>query len=260
MEFAQRLIATRRGSTILGIAAAALAGVIVLVYLNQYRNSVKSSAAPVTVLVAKRVIQQGTTGDVVASSGWFQTSSIPKDQLQQGALTDVSSLRGQVATTDIYPGQQLTIGEFVPAAQQILTKLKPNDRAVAVPVDSAHGLVGQIVSGDHVDIYAGFTVMRGSAGGTIPVIKLLMSNALVLQAPKKSTTGLASTAVNVIVRASAADAAEIAFAADNGKLWLVLRPANSKSTPPSLVTAQTLLLGVSPVIADRQVRAAGGTK
>ena len=44
-----------------------------------------------------------------------------------------------------------------------------------------------------------------------------------------------------------AQATKLAFAADNGKLWLALRPAaGAKTAPPSVVTAETLMLGVSP--------------
>jgi Flp pilus assembly protein CpaB len=255
MELAQRLIATRRGSTILGISAAALAGLILLVYLNQYRNSVKTVAAPVTVLVAKQLIQQGTPGNVVGTSKWYQTSSIPKGQVQTGALTDPSSLTGRIAAKDIYAGQQITTGDFVAAGHQILTKLPANMRAIAVPVDAAHGIIGQLVPGDHVDVYAALSVDRGS-GGTIPVVKMLASDALVLQAPAKAAGGVGGAGnSNIVLRATAPAAAEFAYTADNGKLWIVLRPANAKTTPPSLVTAESLVLGISPVAADKRVRA-----
>src|SRR6266545_4533427 len=124
MEFAQRLLSTRRGSTILGIAAAALAGIILLVYVNQYRNSVGTAAAPVTVIVAKELIHKGTSGDIVGNDKLFQTSSIAKDQVRNGALTDPAALHGRVAANDIFPGQQLTVEDFqVAGANQISTKL-----------------------------------------------------------------------------------------------------------------------------------------
>jgi Flp pilus assembly protein CpaB len=263
MAFAQRLIATRRGSTILGIVAAVLAGAIVLVYLNQYRSSIHSTAAPVTVLVAKHLIQQGTPGDLIGSTKAFQTSSIPKDQVKAGALTDASTLQGRVAATDIYAGQQLAAGDFVPAAHQILTKLPPNMRAVSVPVDAAHGIVSELAAGDHVDVYAALTVSSETGGGSVPVVKLLARNTLVLQTPKKAAAGVGATAAsNIILRATAPDAAQFAFTADNGKLWIVLRPTNARTTPPSLVTAESLVLGLSPVVADARVKAilAGATR
>jgi hypothetical protein len=45
-----------------------------------------------------------------------------------------------------------------------------------------------------------------------------------------------------------AQAGPLAFSADNGKVWLVLRPANTSSTAPSsIVTVQSLLLGSTAI-------------
>ena len=51
MELAHRLVSTRRGSTMVAILAAVLAGTLVLVYVARYRNSIRAEAAPVTVFV-----------------------------------------------------------------------------------------------------------------------------------------------------------------------------------------------------------------
>jgi len=53
VEIAQNLFTTRRGSLFVGAAAAVLAGIILLAYLHSYRNSVSSTSAPASVLVAK---------------------------------------------------------------------------------------------------------------------------------------------------------------------------------------------------------------
>jgi Flp pilus assembly protein CpaB len=248
MEFAQRLLSTRRGSTVLGITAAAVAGILLLVYLSQYKNSLNSSAEPINVLVANSLIQKGTPGDAVGSQGLSRRTRIRKDQVITGAFTDASSLEGKVARSDIFPGQQLTAADFVAAsASTISTKLSGDQRAIAIPLDSAHGLIGQIHPGDHVDVLAGFNVQQPT--GAVSVIKTLMVNALVLDAPAKSARGIGSGDTNVVVRATSNQSAQIAFAADNGKLWLVQRPSlNAGATKPSLVTAQSLLAGVRPLV------------
>ena len=48
-------------------------------------------------------------------------------------------------------------------------------------------MIGQITAGDHVDIFIGFSVQ--GAGGTQPVIKLLMADVLVLRAPCREEAG-----------------------------------------------------------------------
>src|SRR3954452_3202325 len=147
-----KLLGTRRGTVILGVAAAALAGIVLLVYLNQYRNSVNSDAQPISVLVAKSLIQKGTPGNVVGSTNLYELSKIPKDQVKTGAFIDPQTLAGQVAVTDIYPGQQLTATDFGVGGNALTQQLSRGERAVVVPLDSPSEVGGQIGPGDHVDI------------------------------------------------------------------------------------------------------------
>jgi pilus assembly protein CpaB len=241
VEIAQNMFTTRRGSLLVGAAAAVLAGIILLAYLHQYRNSVNSASAPVSVLVARNLIQKGTPGDIIGTSSQFQVASVPKGQLQVGALTDPAALSGRVAVTDIYPGQQLTAGYFAFAPPGTLqTKISGSDRAIAVQIDAEHGMVGQIGAGDHIDIFVG--VNRQASSGSQPIIKLLMDDITVLRAPVGSGSGLYT------LRATGRQAAVLAFASDNGKLWFVLRPASgAKTVNPGFISAQSLLLGLKPV-------------
>src|SRR5712691_5228106 len=115
----------------LGIVAAVLAAIALLVYLNHYRSSVNSGVQPMSVLVAKSLIQKGTPGDVVGSTKLFQVASIPRDQVKSGAFVDPKTLTSKVATVDIYPGQQLTAADFAAANANALTQsLARDQRAV----------------------------------------------------------------------------------------------------------------------------------
>lgn len=241
VEIAQNLFTTRRGSLIVGAAAALVAGVILLVYLHAYRNSLNSSASNVSVLVAKNLIPKGTPGDIVASSDQFQVAELPKGQLQAGALTDPAALSGRIAVADIYPNQQLTANYFAYATPGSLqTKITGDDRAISVSMDAQHGMIGQIGAGDHIDIYIG--VNRIGPSGSQPVIKLMMSDVTVLKAPLAGGGGIYT------LKANSKQAAALAYAADNGRLWFVLRPASgAKTVNPGFVSLQTLLAGIKPV-------------
>jgi Flp pilus assembly protein CpaB len=241
VEIAQNLFTTRRGSLVVGAAAAVLAGIVLLAYLHSYRNSVSSSGAPASVLVAKNLIPKGTPGNIIGSTDQFQVASVPKGQLQTGALTDPAALSGRVAVTDIYPGQQLTAGYFAYAAPGTLqTQIAGVDRAISLSIDSAHGMVGQIAAGDHIDIYVGLN--RVGPNGSQAIIKLLMADITVLRAPLAGGSGIYT------MRATTRQVAALAYAADNGRLWFVLRPpSGAKTVIPSVVSLQTLLLGLKPV-------------
>jgi Flp pilus assembly protein CpaB len=219
---------------LVGAAAAVLAGVVLLVYLHSYRNSVNSSAVPATVLVAKNLIQKGTPGDIIGSTRQFQVASLPQGQLQSGAFTDPGVLTGRVAVADIYPGQQFTASNFALAPPDLLqNKITGVERVINISTDAEHGLIGQISPGDHVDIFIGFNLK--SIGGSRPVIKLLLPNVEVLRVP-------VGAGGNLTLKVPVRQAAELAYAADNGTLWFVLRPpSGAKTVNPGIINANTLL-------------------
>jgi pilus assembly protein CpaB len=231
-----RLFATRAGTIAVGAFAALLALLILLLYLSHYRSSVRSSSAPVTVLVADRLIPHGTAGDVLGTSGGFQATEVAKDTVKEGALSDPALLRGRVAVADVYPGQQLTLADFTPTATATLgSRLTGKQRAMSIPLDTVHGMVGQVVPGDRIDVYAN---LNG-------VIKAIMQNVLVLGVSGGSTGGLASSgsdATSMTLRLTPNGAARLAFASDNGKIWVILRPATRGGLIGSnLMTLQQLL-------------------
>lgn len=254
MAYAQRLMQTRWGMTLVAGLVAALAGVLVLVYVQRYRNSVKAEGAPVTVLVARQTIPKGTAGAVIATQGFYTATTIRQSQLANGAISDSANLSGKVAAHDIYPGAQLTASDFVSGTTNVASTLTDRERAVSMPFDSAHADLGQLQVGDHVDVYAGFNVVPLAPNGTPisgaqprAVMRMIMGNIAVLDISKKSSVGGSNGSGNVSLKVTDAQAAELAFASDNGKLWLAIRPATgAKASPPSIVSIETLLLGVPP--------------
>jgi Flp pilus assembly protein CpaB len=263
MAFAQRLISTRRGTLTLAIIAALLAGVLVLVYVSRYRASVRSDNAPVTVLVAKSTIPKGTPGRLLAAQSLFTVTTIRESQLRNGAFSDPSSLVGRAASHDIFPGQQLTAADFAASATSLASTLSGNQRVVIVPLDASHGLTADLSAGDRVDVYAAFNVTPVDSSGRVitgaasrPVLRLIMQNVQVAEI-KTSGGGLGGGGgAGVGLKVTDKQAANLAFASDNGRIWLTLRPASgAKPTKPDLVTVETLMLGVPAVAVQRALGA-----
>jgi Flp pilus assembly protein CpaB len=252
MELATRLVSTRRGTLLAALLIALLAGASILVYLNSYRESLKAQGAMVTVLVAKETINKGTAGSVVAAKDLYTATTIRESQLLEGAMSDPATLRDRVATREIFEGAQLTAADFGAAGDSLAAKLTDRQRVVSVPLDSAHGLIDGIEPGNRVDVYAGFNVVplgpngRPAEGGQPrPMLRLILTNVSVLAVGDKAR---GSGTTNVSLSVDDVDAAQVAFAADNGKLWLALRPsAGAKPSRSRLVTIETMLLGVPSV-------------
>jgi pilus assembly protein CpaB len=232
-----RLFSTRGGTIAVAIFAALLALLILLLYLSNYRDSVKKSSAPVPVLVAQRLIPKGTAGDLLGTTGGFQATEVAKSAVKEGALTDPAILKGRVAVTDIYPGQQLALTDFTPTALATLgSKLTGRQRAMMVPVDSVHGMIGTVVPGDRVDIYL-------SVNG---IVTPILQNVLVLGVNGGGSSGIGSSnaASSLVIRTTPPGAARIAYASDNGDVWVILRPATRGGLiKRGAITQQSLLSG-----------------
>lgn len=248
-------LSSRNGSVLAAVVTAALAGLIIMVFLNQYRDNVNKDGVPTPVLVADKLIEQGSSGDTIGAAGLFKADEVPRDQLKEGAVTDAATLRGKVAVEDILPGQQLTAADFKSAGRGVVTKLGPDQRAMKIALDGAHGLIGTVARGDHVDVLSGFLV-DSATGRQRPILRTLMQNLLVLDAPAAVTDGKggggSAKPKEVTLRVTDKQAPKLAFAADNGKVWLVLRPQNGRdSETQSLVTLEQLLLGTKSVRSER---------
>lgn len=264
MQFAQRLFSTRGGTIAVSILAAVLAAVILVTYLHRYRSSVRASGVPVTVLVADGLIEKGTSGEVIANEEMYKITTMPKGEVSDGAITDPDALKGSIAAADVFPGEQLTTGKFTTSeAGSWSNKITADQRILTLPFDSAHGMIGQIEAGDHIDVYAGFNVRRlGPDGRPEPgvteraVLKLITSDVQVLDVPKAGSGGIGGSKAKLTIRASDEDAAKMAFTSDNGILWAVLRPrANAAPTSPNIVSVETVLFGIPPVAVERSLGA-----
>jgi Flp pilus assembly protein CpaB len=221
-----KLFTTRQGTVLLGVIAALIAAVALIVYLNHYRNSV--AQPDVKVLVANRTIPQGMTGDTLAkSTGFYVLTPIPKDQVLTGAITDTSTLAGKVALAEIKPNSQLTEAQFG-APSGLAPQLAPGQRAVVVALGSPQSVGGQIVPGSLVDVWVTSTG-QGSNGVSRPIAKLLFQNMEVMNAVDGG---------NVTLMATARQAGQLIYASSNAQIWLTLRPTLGTITKrPPVISA-----------------------
>jgi Flp pilus assembly protein CpaB len=222
----------------MGVAAVAavLAGILLFAFVQQYKHNQNASAAATPVFVARGLIPQGSSAEVIASQQLLQRTSVRGSQVQSGAIADPSVLHGQVAAVNIYPGEQITASDFT-ATGTVASQLSGSERAISVPVDSAHGLVGVVHTGDHVDVLASYSGGTGTNRGSVTT---LIQNVLVLNAPSDNggvTSNSGGNNSNILLKVSDHDAPALAYASDNGKVWVVLRaPLGATQSPASTVS------------------------
>lgn len=202
-----QLLSSRRGALLIAVVAAAAAGVLIFLFVQHYKkNSTPVVAAPTNefVFVASQFIPKGTAASVIAQEGLLRRTEIASNQVVVGAVTDPSAIAGEVSSTSIAAGQQVTVGDFTRAAISIGAYLTGDQRAIALQLDPTHGLTTYLTAGNSVDI----TVDKAG------VATLLAQNVPILE----NQNGV------VVVRVSDKLALQLAGAADNDKIWLTLRP------------------------------------
>jgi Flp pilus assembly protein CpaB len=223
-------MSSRGWAIALGIGAVVLAAILLVVYLDRYRDRVGGENAPTPVLQANRLIPAGTPGSLIASQGMYTSTTLPQKEVVVGAIEDPTYLSGRAAVADIFPGTQLTAEAFAASdTASVDSQITGTQRAFALSIDGVHGVSSQVMAGDSVDVYT-------SVAG---VVKLFEPNVKVLTIP--TIPGPAGGG-NLILRIETQEAARWLYAADNSQLIFVLRPVvGAKPTRPSQATASTLL-------------------
>jgi pilus assembly protein CpaB len=250
-----RLFQTRSGAIAVAAVLALLAAGAVLLYASRYRDNVQRSSGDVKVLVATRTIPQFTPGSQVADAHMFRVQTVSADATADGAISNPDTLKGLVARNDIYPGEQLTTNQFQRSTTtSVAVKLKPDQRAMAFPVDPSSGLVGEVQAGDHVDVVATFDVIPVGPNGlpitgaqAIPLTKTIVNDALVLQAPVAPVTGAASNGSTKLTLALSVDEVpRVVFAQEKGNIWFELRPpGNAANVGTHVIDVGAVLRGAN---------------
>jgi Flp pilus assembly protein CpaB len=245
------MLATRQGALILAVLCAVGAAAVLMFALSSYKRNVQTVTPQATVLVATGQIQKGTSGDLLASQKLVKSMPIIASQLAPGAISDSAQLSGKIAQADILPGQQLTTTAFS-AAVGVGALLSPNQRAISIPTDEIHGDLDVLQPGDHIDMYAELAPPKSG-----PTIMLLVPNVLVVKTPGSAVLGAVPTVAAAGAAAAAAAAPtggtamifalntsvvpSVQYTADQGKIWIALRPTNAVDPRPGVTTLSSVL-------------------
>ena len=225
-------MSSRGWAIALGIGAVVLAAILLVVYLDRYRARVGGANAPTPVLVAKQTIRAGTPGNIVASGGMYTATTLPRKEVEVGAIADPQFLAGRAAAADIFPGQQITVTDFAATAGTTVgSQITGKERAISVSIDNIHGSLAQLHPGDTVDIYI---ALGGSSGGG-NLVKLFRPNVKILALPGQGGD-------TIVLRMDTKDVPKFQYMADNTQMYWAIRPvAGAKPTVRATATIDSLL-------------------
>jgi len=242
-----------------GVAAFALYN-----YVSGVEDKALEGTEQVTVYWVQAPISANTQGEQVIGSKMIVTKQVPASVRPPSAITDLSTIKGKVAKTDLAVGQIVVPGMFVDQSQaaSTWTERLPVDRvAVQVSLDQTRGLVGMLQPGDHVTALVTLKCkeeVRVEGGDPVKdcegqedsvAVRHLYSNLEVLNigtgfantaASSDSTTEAAPAASPIITFSVPLDAARRLVSA-NGNIWLTLEPKDF--VPPAGSQQQVTDLG-----------------
>jgi Flp pilus assembly protein CpaB len=232
----------------LPLGLAALAAVLIGIYVVSYRNSVTHGAGLVKVLVATRDIPAGTDGSTIAGGGYLKSQTVPRRAVVAGSITSAAPLTSKVTADKIYKGEQISLRQFVPVAQGgIFANFSGNQRIVSVPGDQNQFLAGTLSDGDRVDIVATvkYHVKTGSDDFARASTRVVLRNILVLKAPddapKSASVGAPPTLTAELVMTDA-QAQTMGWIMKGGTWFFALRPTNKpRNSRPSVETIFSVL-------------------
>jgi Flp pilus assembly protein CpaB len=227
-------MSSRGWAIALGIGAIVLAAILLVVYLDRYRARVGGENAPTPVLVAKQYIPAGTPGTLVASGPMYAPTTLPRKEVEVGAISDPQYLSGRAASAEIFPGQQFTATDFATSdTASVDSQITGTQRALSISIDNVHGSLSQLQAGDSIDLYIAL------GGGGQSLVKLFKPNVKVLMVPAQTGPSGGS---NLILRIETREAADFAYMADNTQMYFVIRPVvGAKQTKPTTATAASVL-------------------
>lgn len=253
-EGCSELISRRTLLAIAALILAAVAGLASYSYLHNVQNRAYHNAKLVGVYTLSGPVPAGTTGAAVISQGLVRQGKIPQQYLPADAVTDLATIRSEVAATRLSSGQILESGLFTnPATAAAATPAQAiphGDVAITVSVDSVHGVAGLIRPGNLVDILVetapGVEQFLYQNVSVLAVGTSLTPAANVTASSSSSSTTVPSN-TGLITFAVPADAAQrIALAQSGGggvqgSLYLTLVPPDNQAQPLPPISPSNLI-------------------
>ena len=213
------------------VAAVALA-VVGAVTLNAYVGNADARAMAaldsVQVLVVAKPIVKGTPADQLTTE--VVARSLPKVAVVPTAVSDLAALAGQVATTDLQPGEQVIGSRFADPASLADAQSAPVPsglQEVSLQLASERALGGNLVPGDTVGVLLTVDTKTQLALHGILVSRVQGGLAAVPADPATTDepAPMPDSSVMVTLALTAEQAEQVVGASENGRVWLSLEPA-----------------------------------
>jgi pilus assembly protein CpaB len=138
---------------LVAILVAALGSTLVFLYVQGINDRAIEDQNPVKVLTATDVISAGESLDDAQAAGKLALTDIAKANVLPSALTNTDAIKGELALTTIYPGEQILPEKFGNAGAADSLVLPKGKLAISVELTDYARVAGFIQPGSHIAIY-----------------------------------------------------------------------------------------------------------
>lgn len=222
---------------------------VLLAYVRGADARALAGVQTVEVLVADRVIPEGTPADQVAAL--VRTETLPRKAAVEGRVTDLDELTGLVATVDVQPGEQLLrsrFGEVDATGRGDSVPVPAGLQEVSVLLEPQRAIGGRLAAGDTVGVVVSIAegMKTSSVIHRVLVTEVQGAPVPVQADPNAPTDTAASGAVvpsqslMITFAVTAPQAEAVVFAMEHGTVWLTLEPEDADTGGTSVVDPSTI--------------------
>jgi len=239
----------RRVLLVVAAIIAALGTLLVFLWVRSADDRANQKYHAVQVLKAVKQINIGETVAAAQAAGKIEEGEVGEGERLPDALNSLESINGQIAQTNIFPGEQIIASKFGATAASANTLTIPKGSiAVSINLTDTARVAGFVNPGDKVAIFMNSTGGAGLGSFT----RLLLSDIEVIAV---GTTTVVSTTTTDATGAQTteqlprtlftlgvtqAQAEKILFASGNGELAFGLLNGDSKVAPDTGADADNL--------------------
>jgi len=236
----------RKALLVVAAVIAALGTLLVFLYVRGADARADQRYTAVEVLRVVKQIAPGETVEAAQAAGKLETGSVSQKDLLPNALTGTEAIAGKVATTALYPGEQLTSSRFGATGTATGLTIPKSKIAISVNLTDPARVAGFVNPGDKVAIF----MIGSSTAGSFA--RLLLPNIQVIGAG--TTTMVATTTTEpdgaqttdqlpktlLTLAVTQTEAERLLFASNNGELSFGLTTTDSQVAPSKGVTSLNL--------------------
>jgi pilus assembly protein CpaB len=233
-------------AAVVALLLAISGGLVLVAYVKNADRRAMGSMEVARVLIVEEHIKSGSAAEDLSQLVSIQL--VPARTVVEGALTSLSAVQGQVTTSDLVRGEQVLPSRFADPASLLppgQVKVPSGMQEVSIALDSQRALGGNLTPGDTVGIIISTDGTAENPALTQAILhKVLVSRVSGGNLTSESDSGeedaSPATTVTVTFAVSANDAERVVYAANYGKPWLSLEPADAAVSGTTGITAESV--------------------